>query len=306
MKILLTGATGHIGLSLLPKLLDTEHKITALVRKNSTHERISDQVQIKTGNILDTDSLKSAVKGKDAVIHLAASLDGDKQTLREVNVQGTDNIAAIADQAGVDKFVFTSTINSHPDIPETDLTNYETSKQQAEERLLNYGFDTTIIYPSYVWGPKDYRLTRYQFIQKVSSNVLLFPPLYSPRNYNIVHVDDVCWAIIQGLSNDSNTRNLITGSNISASHLYSELSKYKQGRGFVIPIPVPILRLMIPAFDKLYNHGYLPVASEDFLSFNDVGCVPKKYENMGPNNSKNTSEILKETYRWYQKIGLVD
>ncbi|MDZ7745948.1 MAG: hypothetical protein U5K28_05330 [Halobacteriales archaeon] len=55
------------------------------------------------------------------------------------------------------------------------------------------------IYPTYIFGPRDYRLTRYEHVRPIAANRVLVPPLYTDAKYNIVHVDDVVASIVHCL-----------------------------------------------------------------------------------------------------------
>jgi nucleoside-diphosphate-sugar epimerase len=305
MKIAITGATGFVGLNLIPHLQKANHNITALIRPDSNHSRIPDSVKKETGDVLDVDSLRDVFEDKDAVIHLAAVLDGNKEKIRKVNVDGTRNVAAVAEQNDVDQFVFTSTVNVHPSIPKEDITAYEDSKQRAENQLLEYDLDITVVYPSYIWGPRDFRLSRYHYIQMVDSNAVLFPPLYSPGKYNIVHVDDVCDVIRSNLHSSAKTQQLVTGKNVSSYKLFKSLARNKRGRCSVLPFPSFLVQSTGPLIDKLYNMGYLPVDREELLSERNVGYVPPRFEKQGPDQSRDFTDALADTYQWYRSIDLI-
>lgn len=306
MNIFLTGATGYVGLNLVHYLQNTDHEITALVRPGSRTDRLPNSVTTVKGDITDRDSLQQGIKGQEAVIHLAALLEGNSKKIDRVNVKGTENIATIAEQENVEQLVFISTINAHPDIPRSAITKYEQSKQDAEESLREYNVNSTVIYPTYIWGPRDFKLTRYHYIQKVESNLILIPPFYAQRNFNIVHVNDVCQTIADNLSGSPDSRIMVTGKNISAKQLYRKLSDYKEGFCAVVAIPKLLTHSSRPIINILNKKGYFPIAGDKLLSSTDIGTVPERYESTGPNKQKSVSQAIEDTYKWYRNIGLVN
>ena len=76
MRILLTGAFGNVGLSVLKELLDRDHDIRILEIKNRKNLRISRKIQkdveIIWGDITNKLDVEKAVKSRDVIIHLAA------------------------------------------------------------------------------------------------------------------------------------------------------------------------------------------------------------------------------------------
>jgi len=81
MKILITGADGFIGSHLTEALVRAGHDVKAFVLYNSFNswgwldrcaDDIKDKFEVFSGDIRDTNGVREAVKGCDAVIHLAA------------------------------------------------------------------------------------------------------------------------------------------------------------------------------------------------------------------------------------------
>jgi nucleoside-diphosphate-sugar epimerase len=71
---------------------------------------LGDRVELAVGDLLDADSLVAAVRGVDAVIHCAAFFRGAlPEQAHAVNDLGTRHLALAARDAGISRFVFTST-----------------------------------------------------------------------------------------------------------------------------------------------------------------------------------------------------
>ena len=138
MRVLLTGAFGNVGLSVLKELLDNNHDIRILEIKNRKNLKISRKipkhVEILWGDITNKLDVKKAVINRDIVIHLAAIIPPLADRLPElaeiVNVHGTKNILdAMNNESNKPKLIFTSSIaiygdrRTNPLIKTTDPLN---------------------------------------------------------------------------------------------------------------------------------------------------------------------------------------
>ena len=154
MRIFLTGATGFLGRHLLARL-DAAHvwEVRCLVRGGPRALAASPHgpVVVPVEGDLRGASLADALKGCDAVVHLAA-LTGkaSERDLEAVNVEGTRRLLAAAREAGVPRFLHVSTIAVS--YPETRHYPYARSKQRAELLVRDSGLDWLIVRPTVVFG----------------------------------------------------------------------------------------------------------------------------------------------------------
>lgn len=169
MKVLLTGSTGFIG-NALSSVLDNKCGVDLTCTVRAMCSRIPGRV-LTTGEIDEQTDWATAVVDQNLVIHTAARAhDFSKISLadyRRVNVNGTLNLARQAAEAGVNRFIFLSSIkvNGERTLPgkpftENDESNPEDacgiSKLEAEKGLLELSRDTgmevVIIRPPLVYG----------------------------------------------------------------------------------------------------------------------------------------------------------
>ncbi|HQE93266.1 MAG TPA: NAD(P)-dependent oxidoreductase [Anaerolineae bacterium] len=120
MKVLLTGAFGHIGSYTTEELLQQGHEVRCFdIRTKPTEAvaaRFGDRVEVLWGDVRDADAVRHAVSGCDAIIHLAAIIppqsDEMPELARQVNVEGTRHLLEAAQaQSTPPKFLLASTFD---------------------------------------------------------------------------------------------------------------------------------------------------------------------------------------------------
>lgn len=150
--ILLTGATGLVGSTLLPKLLDEGHEVRCLVRdpRRLGPERV--RVQLSLADLGDPRGLRHAVRGADIVIHLAAATrDQPPRSVEEITALGTHRLLRAAERAGVRRFVFFSALGA----TSFQRTRFFRAKALAEQRVQASPLETTVFAPSIIYDPDD-------------------------------------------------------------------------------------------------------------------------------------------------------
>ncbi|WP_217564999.1 UDP-glucose 4-epimerase family protein [Vibrio cholerae] len=169
LKILVTGASGFVGLRVLTQAQNIGYALVAQSRSQQPYS--FEQVLL---DITPNTDWQRALVGVDCVVHCAARVHQMQETeadalkaYRDVNTQGTLNLAKQAVSAGVKRFIFLSSIKvngeqtkagsafQHDDqhIPSDP---YGLSKYEAEQQLLELaaetGLEVVIIRPPLVYG----------------------------------------------------------------------------------------------------------------------------------------------------------
>ena len=124
-KVLITGAAGFIGSHLVEMMVNNGFKVKAFVRYNSKNNwgwletlSIKNEIEVVTGDIRDYDSVFNAVKGCDAVFHLAALIGIPYSYISpkayiDTNVIGTYNILQAARELSIEQVLITSTSETY-------------------------------------------------------------------------------------------------------------------------------------------------------------------------------------------------
>lgn len=188
----ITGATGFIGTNLVKSLADDGRQITVLVRNNRKINLFKGlNIEIKQGDLLDKESLKSFIRGNECLIHLASVISSrNQEDYSRVNVEGMKNIVEASQALGIKKFIYISSIDAQvsPD------SLYGSTKAQAETILEKSGLNYVILRPSVIYGEYDTRniMTMIKIAQR-----LPFFPMIGDGSYKRqpLFVGDLIWVI---------------------------------------------------------------------------------------------------------------
>jgi nucleoside-diphosphate-sugar epimerase len=125
LSVAVTGPTGTFGFGLIP-LLQAEQRVGRIVgiarRPFDPLEHGWTKMEYKRGDVRDTYALREGFQDMDVVVHLAFMITGNApaKTIREINIAGTLNTFRAAREAGVERFVYASSVAAygfHPDNP---------------------------------------------------------------------------------------------------------------------------------------------------------------------------------------------
>lgn len=208
MNVLLTGANGFVGSHILDILLERGVQTAILLRPNSDRRFIAQHLsnaQVRTGSILEPDTLAPALNGVTHVIHCAGCTKSvRKEGFYEVNQTGTRNLVEAANRhSQVERFVHISSLavsgpaTAASPARETDpprpVSAYGQSKLAAEKEikaLCRTG--STIIRPPAVYGPRDYGFL--PLFRAIARHVLPRPS--ANQGLSLVFVRDLAEAVV--------------------------------------------------------------------------------------------------------------
>jgi dihydroflavonol-4-reductase len=209
MRTLVTGATGFIGRHVTRLLTTRLTDIRVLVRTGSPLQALEGlPVEVGYGDLRDPLSLRKALAGVQQVFHVAADYrlwSKNPKEIYETNVAGTRSLIQASREAGVDRFIYTSSVATiapplqgqlSDESTETSLDqmigHYKRSKFLAEREVLDAaagGFPAVIVNPTMPVGPGDWKPTPTgRIIVDFLSGRM---PAYVDTGFNVVAVEDV-------------------------------------------------------------------------------------------------------------------
>jgi len=209
MLILVTGATGFVGSHVARLLAERGDRVRVLVRPTSRLKALEGvRVEPVEGDLRDAASLTRAMDGVNRVFHVAADYrlwTQHPEEIYESNVGGTKRLLEAAYKAGVERFVYTSTVATiavprHGALPDEStaasidemIGHYKRSKFQAEQVAIEAaraGAPVVIVNPTAPVGPGDWKPTP---TGKIILDFLTGKmPAYVDTGLNVAPVEDV-------------------------------------------------------------------------------------------------------------------
>ena len=171
---LVTGASGFLGSSLVAALCRRGVRVRALVRTTSDLRRLSGLgVDIVRGDVCDLASLREAAHGQQVVFHAAAKVPdwGPRREFFRANLDGTRNVVAACQDAGVERLVHVSSltvlglprqgaaVDEQSPYDSSPHDAYTASKIEAEKSVREAngqrGLQTVAVRPGAIWGVGD-------------------------------------------------------------------------------------------------------------------------------------------------------
>lgn len=220
--VLVTGASGFLGSRTVNVLSDSGCNVHALVRRSSQVDHLClPNVTIYRGDVADAESLVSAFKGAEYVIHAAADTAGTEEGGRLITIQGTKNVLAQCVACKVRKLVYISSCSVYgvtgyrsgqvvdenaplEDFPER-RGEYSRAKLEAEKLVTRFMIQgkipTVCLRPGIIFGPGG---AVYPPMMGLSFKNKLFAVIEN-REFALplVYIDNLVSAIVGSLVNDT-------------------------------------------------------------------------------------------------------
>jgi nucleoside-diphosphate-sugar epimerase len=167
-RIAITGGTGFVGSRLIALAVETGHQVRALTRRQQAERT---HVEWIPGDLQATDALARLCDGADAVIHVAGVVNAlDRAGFAAGNIEGTRNMLAAAETAGVRHFVHVSSLAAR----EPAMSDYGWSKAEAERLVEESLLDTAMVRPPAIYGPGDMEML--ELFKLARKGIALLPP----------------------------------------------------------------------------------------------------------------------------------
>ncbi len=326
-RILITGASGFIGSTLVDEALKRGWEVTAAVRPSSDKTYLQDpRIQFLNLNFKDEKALQSALEKSgrfDYIIHNAGTTKAlDRQGYFDVNVELTKNFVEILKEGGLqpDMFLFTSSLAAMgptqkdkiitPSVSRQPVTYYGESKLAAEQYLATCeGFNWVAIQPTAVFGPRDKEFLAVVNPIKMGLELSLGT---QPQQLSFIYSKDLVRMMLAALEHGQSGKcYLATDGNVySNADLGNAISTLFNKKTFKFGIPISIVKVVAFVAEKIGDIRKEPpmlnrnklgeLMAESWIcdmqeTFTDLQFTPQYDLFLG----------MKETIDWYKQAGWI-
>ncbi len=257
MTVVVTGASGHIGLNLVRALTADKQNVRSLVHVNRKPvEGLG--AEIVRADVSDVQSLAKAFQGADIVYHLAGVIsivNTEWPLVEKINVQGVRNVIEACRRSGVRRLVHFSSIHaiqqeprdvpvdeSRPLIEGRRYPPYDRSKAAGQwevRKAVADGLDAVIVNPTGVFGPYDYQPSFFGSALLGMANGKM--PALVNGGFDWVDARDVAQgAILAAKKAPAGSEYLLSGHWVSMPDIAKVMREISDASitGFVCPMPV--------------------------------------------------------------------
>ncbi len=319
MKVLVTGANGHLGYNLIKGLLSKKHNVRGSIRDLKDESKVArvkelGDVEIVEADLNNKDQLIQAMEGIDLLFHTAAVYayvaPGRDEEIIDASIKGIEKAFHAASEAGVKKVVLTSSVVSLPltlpgDPPSSEKDwaknlqiPYIRAKTQGEqlawELAKELRLNLVTVLPGAITGPGFVKNTpTIDMIEAMMLNYFRFGVIN--MNYPIVDVRDVVDVHIRVAETESEGRFIVCNDTFpSFREMVETLHKIDPKIGLPLMTMPNFMMGISGMFDKINN---LILGTPRIV-------VPELMEIMKGKIWNASNQRSKEVLGWQQKISL--
>jgi UDP-glucose 4-epimerase len=253
MKVLVSGAGGFLGRSVVDRLLERGHEARAIVRPSSSKPPWPDTVEVFRADLRVQDGLVSAFDGVDAVLHLAAATSGNEDTQFASTVVATERFLDAMAKSTVKRLIHVSSLVVYDWSKAKSCMDENTALEDNpyamggytiakiwQERVVSrfakkHSWDLTIARPGFIWGVDHAQIAGMG--RQFGRIYLLFGPF---TRLPLSHVDNCADCLLAAVENPAASGeifNIIDGDEVRVWQYVREYARRSGQRGFLLPVP---------------------------------------------------------------------
>jgi len=301
--ILITGATGFIGRTVVRQLSSIGYPLRTLIRPSPRTPRLPKGVPVEVAvvSLADVRGLRAALRDVDTIIHLAsAENQGSRGDLLTADIQGTKNLVEAASDAGVERIVYLSHIGA------ARASGYPAFKAKgiAEEYIRGGAVPYTILRSSLVYGAEDHFTNN--LARLIRSSVGVFPVATGGRSVTQpVWVEDLVTCMLWSLQNDEAVNKVyeLGGTEFfTLQQIVETIMEVTHRRRYLVPLSPVTLRALTVFFESVIPN--FPISSFwlDYFAVNRtcaIDSLPRNFGLMPARFSYRLDYLIRKP--WYQR-----
>jgi uncharacterized protein YbjT (DUF2867 family) len=269
--VVVTGASGLVGTRTCTLLAERGWKVRAVVR-NPTRaaEHLGHlDIEIRSGDIRNAESMRAALNGAGALIHLAAiAIEKKGETYEDTNTAATKTLLDAARAESVDRIIYMSQNGADSNSPYRFLR----SKGAAEDIVTRSATRWTVLRPSVIFGPDD------EFVNVLARLVRLSPVIYplpggGTARFQPIAVGDVAQAVVKCLEDRSTIgRTYSIGGAVALSlrEMTERILVAMNASRVLVGVPVAVLRPLVAAAQSVLPNPPVTTGLLELLKFDNV------------------------------------
>ena len=324
---LITGGSGHVGANLVRELTARDYKVRCIDFDGDHRAFDGYNVELFKGSVTDIESLDKAFAGVDVAFHTAAIISlerKNKNLIRSVNVDGTKNVCKMALKHNIQKLIHFSSVDAfireplddplledRPLVVDPNTVPYDLSKADAQRIVLDFcnkGLDASIIHPSGIFGPNDFKPSLFgqEFIKIANSK----RPFSINVGYDYVDVRDLSKTAVNCVSKGVSGQNYIVGGNYMDFVYMADVMSQELGRKLIRgTLPFASIYLSLPMYYVLSLITNTPRA----ISLDSIHTIKVQNKNIPSQLSKDQlghsprpiEETITDTLKFFKDVGAI-
>jgi len=323
--LFLTGGTGFVGSHIAEQARSRGWTVRALARANSDTAFLrSIGVEIISGELTDTELLKSALNGADYVVHSAAKVGdwGPVEDYRAVNVEGLRVLLNACVGLPIQRFVHVSSLgvyearhhygtDEREPLPDLHIDGYTQSKVESEKLALEYHrtkqLPIAIVRPGFIYGPRD-RSVLPRMIERLSARNVKY---IAQGKYalNTTYVGNLVHAIFLALENPAavgEVFNITDGEFVSKRRFFEAVA---DGLGIPRPtrsIPLWLAKPLAKWREGVFrrrNKPHPPIITQAIVKFAGLNLdfsIGKARTVLGYTPTTTFAQAMNQTIEWFR------
>ncbi len=207
--VFITGGTGYLGRSIVPRLLGRGHTVRALVRPGS-ERKIPKGCEIVVANALDGSTFELHVRPSDTFIHLVGvshPSPAKAKEFRAIDLSSIRESIRVAGRTGINHFIYLSVAQ-----PARYMRSYAQVRAEGEAMIRASGMPATILRPWYVLGPghrwPSVLKPLYWLLERIPSK------REAALHYGLVTLDQMIASMVYAVEHPANQVNIRTVTDI--------------------------------------------------------------------------------------------